>query len=53
MSLHAMNRRTFLETATTVTAATLLTSQPWLGRRRTQNRKGWRAALHRARPDER
>ena len=27
MSLHAMNRRTFLETATTVTAATLLTSK--------------------------
>ncbi len=27
MSLHAMNRRTFLETATTVTAATLLTSR--------------------------
>jgi sugar phosphate isomerase/epimerase len=35
MSLHAMNRRTFLETATTVTAATLLTS-----------RLGW-AAEHR------
>ena len=27
MSFHAMNRRTFLETATTVTAATLLTSK--------------------------
>src|SRR5882672_2861426 len=27
MSIHAMNRRTFLETATTVTAATLLTSK--------------------------
>ena len=27
MTLHAMNRRTFLETATTVTAATLLTSR--------------------------
>jgi len=27
MSLHAMNRRTFLETATTVTAATLFTSR--------------------------
>ncbi len=35
MSLHAMNRRTFLETATTVTAATLLTS-----------RLGWAAADH-------
>ena len=27
MSFNAMNRRTFLETATTVTAATLLTSR--------------------------
>ena len=35
MSLHAMNRRTFLETATTVTAATLFTS-----------RLGWAAADH-------
>ena len=35
MSLKAMNRRTFLETATTVTAATLLTS-----------RLGWAAAEH-------
>ncbi len=35
MSLHAMNRRTFLETATAVTAATLLTS-----------RLGWAAADH-------
>jgi sugar phosphate isomerase/epimerase len=35
MSLQAMNRRTFLETATTVTAATLLTS-----------RLGWAAADH-------
>ncbi|MFZ0861161.1 MAG: hypothetical protein WAN18_10805, partial [Candidatus Sulfotelmatobacter sp.] len=35
MSLHAMNRRTFLETATTVTAATLLTS-----------RLGWAAGEH-------
>jgi sugar phosphate isomerase/epimerase len=35
MSLHAMNRRTFLETATTVTAATLLTS-----------RLGWAADEH-------
>jgi len=35
MSLHAMNRRTFLETATTVTAATLLTS-----------RLGWAADDH-------
>src|SRR5579864_4745629 len=35
MSLKAMNRRTFLETATTVTAATLLTS-----------RMGWAAAEH-------
>jgi sugar phosphate isomerase/epimerase len=35
MSLHAMNRRTFLETATTVTAATLLTS-----------RLGWAAGDH-------
>ncbi len=36
MSLHAMNRRTFLETATTVTAATLLAS-----------RFGWAADEHR------
>ncbi|MGC1450873.1 MAG: sugar phosphate isomerase/epimerase [Candidatus Sulfotelmatobacter sp.] len=35
MSLQAMNRRTFLETATTVTAATLLTS-----------RLGWAASEH-------
>ena len=35
MSLHAMNRRTFLETATTAAAATLLTS-----------RLGWAAAEH-------
>jgi len=35
MSLHAMNRRTFLETAATVSAATLLTS-----------RLGWAAADH-------
>jgi sugar phosphate isomerase/epimerase len=35
MSLHAMNRRTFLETAATVTAATLLTS-----------RFGWAAGEH-------
>jgi sugar phosphate isomerase/epimerase len=35
MSLHAMNRRTFLETATTATAATLLTS-----------RLGWAAGDH-------
>jgi sugar phosphate isomerase/epimerase len=35
MSLHAMNRRTFLETATTATAATLLTS-----------RLGWAATEH-------
>jgi sugar phosphate isomerase/epimerase len=35
MSLQAMNRRTFLETATTVTAATLLTSK-----------LGWAAAEH-------
>jgi len=35
MSLHAMNRRTFLETAGTVTAATLLTS-----------RLGWAAGDH-------
>ena len=35
MSLHAMNRRTFLETAATVTAATLLTSK-----------MGWAAADH-------
>jgi sugar phosphate isomerase/epimerase len=35
MSLHAMNRRTFLETAGTVTAATLLSS-----------RLGWAAADH-------
>jgi sugar phosphate isomerase/epimerase len=35
MSLHAMNRRTFLGTATTVTAATLLTS-----------RLGWAAGDH-------
>jgi len=35
MSLHAMNRRSFLETATTVTAATLLTS-----------RLGWAAGEH-------
>jgi sugar phosphate isomerase/epimerase len=35
MSLHAMNRRRFLETATTVTAATLLTS-----------RLGWAAGDH-------
>src|SRR5579862_435633 len=35
MSFHAMNRRTFLETATTVTAATLLTS-----------RLGWAAGEH-------
>jgi len=35
MSLQAMNRRTFLETATTVTAATLLTS-----------RMGWAAGDH-------
>jgi len=35
MSLHAMNRRTFLQTASTVTAATLLTS-----------RFGWAAAEH-------
>jgi sugar phosphate isomerase/epimerase len=35
MSLHAMNRRKFLETATTVTAATLLTS-----------RFGWAAGDH-------
>ena len=35
MSLQAMNRRTFLETATTVTAATLLTS-----------RLGWAAGDH-------
>ena len=35
MSLHAMNRRTFLETATTLTAATLLTS-----------RLGWAAGDH-------
>jgi sugar phosphate isomerase/epimerase len=35
MSFNAMNRRTFLETATTVTAATLLTS-----------RLGWAAAEH-------
>jgi sugar phosphate isomerase/epimerase len=35
MSIHAMNRRTFLETATTVTAATLLTSK-----------LGWAAAEH-------
>src|SRR5579864_7599712 len=35
MSLKAMNRRTFLETATTVTAATLLTS-----------RMGWAAGEH-------
>jgi sugar phosphate isomerase/epimerase len=35
MTLHAMNRRTFLETATTVTAATLLTS-----------RLGWAAGDH-------
>jgi len=35
MSLKAMNRRTFLETATTVTAATLLT-----------NRLGWAAGEH-------
>ncbi len=35
MSLHAMNRRKFLETATTVTAATLLTS-----------RLGWAAGEH-------
>ena len=35
MSLHAMNRRTFLETATTAAAATLLTS-----------RLGWAASEH-------
>src|SRR5579863_9563102 len=35
MSIHAMNRRTFLETATTVAAATLLTSK-----------LGWAAAEH-------
>src|SRR4051812_47647648 len=35
MSLHAMNRRRFLETATTVSAATLLTS-----------RLGWAASEH-------
>ena len=35
MSLQGMNRRTFLETAATVTAATLLTS-----------RLGWAAAEH-------
>ena len=35
MNFHAMNRRTFLETAATVTAATLLTS-----------RLGWAAAEH-------
>ncbi len=35
MSLHAMNRRRFLETATTITAATLLTS-----------RLGWAAGEH-------
>ena len=35
MSLQGINRRTFLETATTVTAATLLTS-----------RLGWAAAEH-------
>lgn len=35
MSFHAMNRRTFLETATTITAATLLTS-----------RLGWAAGEH-------
>ena len=35
MSLHPMNRRTFLETATTITAATLLTT-----------RFGWAAAEH-------
>jgi sugar phosphate isomerase/epimerase len=35
MSFHAMNRRRFLETATTVTAATLLT-----------NRLGWAAGEH-------
>jgi sugar phosphate isomerase/epimerase len=37
MSLHAMNRRTFLETAATVTTGTLLTS-----------RLGWAAAEHKA-----
>ena len=36
MSFHAMNRRAFLQTATTVTAATLLT-----------NRLGWAAGGHR------
>jgi sugar phosphate isomerase/epimerase len=40
MSLHAMNRRTFLETATTVTAATLLSS-----------RFGWAAAEHKIERD--
>src|ERR1700732_775703 len=35
MSLHALNRRTFLETATTAAAATLLTS-----------RLGWAATEH-------
>ncbi|MGA2100555.1 MAG: sugar phosphate isomerase/epimerase [Candidatus Sulfotelmatobacter sp.] len=38
MSLHAMNRRTFLETATTVTAATLLTSRlGWAAEHRIEN----------------
>src|ERR1022692_2555344 len=37
MSFHAMNRRTFLETATTLSAATLLTS-----------RLGWAATEHKA-----
>lgn len=41
MSFHAMNRRTFLETATTVTAATLLTS-----------RLGWAAGDHKIDTDK-
>lgn len=41
MSIHAMNRRTFLETASTVTAATLLTTK-----------LGWAAAEHSIRKDQ-
>jgi sugar phosphate isomerase/epimerase len=41
MSLHAMNRRRFLETASTVTAATLLTSK-----------LGWAAAEHSIKRDQ-
>jgi sugar phosphate isomerase/epimerase len=41
MNLHAMNRRTFLETATTVTAASLLTSP-----------LGWAAVEHKIDPNQ-